>query len=168
MEAICSSCLLFTTTLIHALEPNSSEPILSFERLDSRSNLESTLHLGWESRYFSEGRDSLDGDSLITTSLEVGFEHFTFGYWYGISPEQNYDELQLTAAYSNHFGDFDYYFSFTHFELSTVFPEREFDNEFGFGIAYTGLPYNFGLSLDSYYSFLEEGYFTEFTIVTNH
>lgn len=158
----------FTTLILlfasHQLIAHESEPALPFERLHSHGDLDGHLHFGWESRYFSEGRDTLDGDSLLTSSLELGFEHFSFGYWYGLSPEQNYDELQLSAAYSNHIGDFDYYFSFTHFEFDNVFPGREFDNEVGAGISYSGLPYDLGISFDIYYSFLAQGYFSTLTL----
>ena len=161
LQLLASPLLLLTTNLVIA---HDSEPALPFERLHSHNDLEGHLHVGWESRYFSEGRDVLDGDSLLTTSLELGFEHFSFGYWYGISPEQDYDELQISAAYSNNIGSFDYYFSFTHFEFSRGIPGREFDNEVGAGISYSGLPYELGISLDIYYSFLEQGYFTTLTL----
>ena len=42
---------------------------LPFARPHAVESLEGHAHLGWESRYFSEGRDSLDGDSLFVGSF---------------------------------------------------------------------------------------------------
>lgn len=55
--------------------------------------IEGQGQLGWESRYFSEGRDYLDGDSLLVGSFELGWNHLSGGVWYGYSPDQRYGEL---------------------------------------------------------------------------
>ena len=164
MKKIGTSCLLFISAFSSFLAAHDSEPAIPFERTHSHSDLEGHFHLGWESRYYSEGRDNLAGDSIFTSSAEFGFEHFSLGYWYAISPEQNYDEFQLSAAYTDHIGDFDYYFSFTHIELFNIFPTRQFDNEIGFGISYGELPYDLSIAFDAYYSLAVSGYFAELSL----
>lgn len=135
-----------------------SETQLPFARLHTHDSLESHAHLGWESRYFSEGRDSLDGDSLFVGSLEMGWKHLAGGIWYGYSPDQRYDELQLGLALTQNIGDFEFYGGYTHLR----FPfDGSHDNEIGAGVAWSGLPMDAELSADIYYSFDAEGFFAE-------
>ena len=47
------------------------------EAIHAHKDLAGDAHVGWESRYFSEGRDALDGESLWTGSVELGYEHFS-------------------------------------------------------------------------------------------
>lgn len=155
---------LLVTALALPLHANSFEPDIPLLTTPSSDKLTGTLQLGWDSRYYTEGRDELDGDSLLTTSAEVSFENFAIGFWYGISPEQNYDEFQVIATYFNHIGGFDYYLSFAHLEFFNFFPTREFDNEIGFGISYGDLPYDFSLALDASYSFEATGYYAELSL----
>ena len=161
LQILVKSLLLFSSDPVIA---NEVEPTPSFKLFNLDEEFNGSLSFGWQSRYFSEGRDVLNGDSLFTSSFGINFDNLSFGYWYAISPEQDYDELQLSVTYSNNLGGFDYYFSFTHFEFSNVFPTRAFDNEVGFGISYSNLPYNIGVSLDAYYSFIAQGYFTTLTV----
>ena len=127
-------------------------------RLHSHELLEAFVYTGWESRYASEGRDALDGDSLWATTAEAGWNHLSAGLWYGLSPEQNYDELQFTIAVSKEFGPVEGYLNYTHFR----FPfENGHDNEIGVGLAAPIVPFQCELSLDAYYSVDAEGTFAE-------
>ena len=124
-----------------------SETQLPFARPHAHESLEGHAHLGWESRYFSEGRDSLDGDSLFVGSFEMGWNHLAGGVWYGYSPDQRYDELQLSLALSQSIGDFDFYGAYTY--LGFPF-DGSHDNEIGAGAAWSGLPMDVDLSADLY------------------
>lgn len=134
------------------------EAQLPFVHPHAHETVEGHVHLGWESRYFSEGRDSLDGDSLFVSSFEMGWEHLAGGVWYGYSPDQRHDELQLTLALAQSIGDFEFYGGYTHLR----FPfDSSHDNEIGTGVAWSGLPMDVELSADLYYSFDADGYFAE-------
>ncbi len=116
---------------------------------------------GWESRYFSEGRDALDGDALWVSSIDYSWESFSAGVWYGSSPDVSYDELQLGVAWHHSFSDdLEGYVSYTHYELPS---DDEDDDEIGFGFAYTGCPLDIEFALDAYHSFEAEGFFVEAT-----
>ncbi len=135
-----------------------SEPQQPFERPHAHENFEFHIHTGLESRYFSEGRDALNGDSIWASSFEFGLEHLAAGLWYGKSPDQSYDELQLSLALTQTFGDFEAYIGYTHY----IFPfDGSHDDEIGTGITWTGLPAEIELSADIYHSFDADGYFAE-------
>jgi len=135
-----------------------SEPQQPFERPHAHENFEFHVHTGLESRYFSEGRDALNGDSIWASSFEFGLEHFAAGVWYGNSPNQSYDELQLSFALTQTFGDFEAYIGYTHY----IFPfDDSHDDEIGTGITWTGLPGEIEISADIYQSFDADGYFAE-------
>ena len=68
-----------------AVNGHETETQLPFERPHAHESVEWHAHLGWESRYFSEGRDALDGDSLFVGTIETGWRHFAGGIWYGRS-----------------------------------------------------------------------------------
>ena len=120
-----------------------------------------TLSTGWESRYFSEGRDSLDGDSLWVTSVDFSWESFTAGVWYGSSPEQSYDELQLGLAWHQSLTeDLETYIGYTHYQFPS---DDEDDHEFGVGLAFTGCPWGIEWAVDAYHSLEAEGFFVELT-----
>ena len=151
------SLIYFSVNLLVALghEPEAQLP---FGRPHAHDSVEGHAHLGWESRYFSEGRDSLDGDSLFAGSFEMGWKHLAGGVWYGYSPDRRYDELQLTLALTQTIGDFDFYGGYTHLR----FPfDGSHDNEIGAGVAWSGLPMDIEVAADLYYSFGADGYFAE-------
>lgn len=139
---------------------NESESIISLEPTESAAAIDSLAYIGWDSRYFSEGRDNLDGSSLISGGLDIAGEHFGAGVWFGFSPDEDYDELQLSLSLSESVGAFDFYVSYTylHFEF-----ENSDDNEVGVGTAWSGSPLDIGLAIDFNYSFAANGYFVEVT-----
>ena len=150
--------LVFNFVSALAVFAHEPEAQLPFERPHAHDAVEGHAHLGWESRYFSEGRDALDGDSLFVGSFEMGWKHLAAGVWYGNSPDQRYDELQLALALTQSIGDFEFYGGYTHLR----FPfDDSHDNEFGAGVAWAGLPMDVELSADLYYSLDADGYFAE-------
>ena len=138
-----------------------TEAQLPFERPHAHDEAEWHSHIGWESRYFSEGRDALDGDSLLFGSFEFGWKHLAGGIWYGNSPERDYDELQLTLAITQSIQEIDFYAGYTHLRFPFA---NVHDNELGLGFAWLGLPLDLELSSDIYYSFEADGYFAELTL----
>lgn len=116
------------------------------------------LNSGLDSRYHSEGRDALDGDSLWRSSLEWSQEWMSLGVWYGNSPDQSYDELQLSAALRQSFGAFDTYVGYTHYRFPS---DGAHDHELGLGFALTELALDLELALDAYHSFEADGFFLE-------
>lgn len=136
----------------HGDRPMEVEPIHGHE------GIEVAVDLAYESRYFSEGRDALDGDALLTGSIELGWEHLFGGIWYGNSPDQRYDELQLTAGLVHEFGPVESSLAYTHFR----FPfDGSHDHEVGVGMVWGGLPLDLELTGDAYYSFDAKGSFWE-------
>ena len=116
------------------------------------------MHAGWDSHYFSEGRDALDGDSLLAGSVELGWECLAGGVWYGNSPDQSYDEVQLSLALTHGVGDLEFYGGYTHLR----FPfEDAHDNEIGGGAVWSNLPAELELGADASYSFDASGWFAE-------
>lgn len=80
------------------------------------------------------------------------------GVWYGNSPDQSYDELQLSAALRQSFGAFDTYVGYTHYQ----FPfDSSHDHELGLGFACPELALDLELALDAYYSLEADGFFVE-------
>ncbi|MEX0321401.1 MAG: hypothetical protein AB3N63_04540 [Puniceicoccaceae bacterium] len=123
--------------------------------------LEVTAFSGLDSSYFSEGRDALDGDSLWVNSVELAYGKFSGGVWYGNSPDQDYDELQIGIGYAESFGDFEIAVGYTRFQ----FPfESAHDNEVGTTLTWSNLPMGCEFSADAYYSFDAEGYFVELAL----
>lgn len=115
----------------------------------------------FESHYFSEGRDSLDGDSLWVNSIELGLPHLSGGIWYGRSPDQDYDELQLTIAMSKSVGNVTLSAGYTHLQ----FPfDNSDDNEIGAALTWSDLPLDCELSADVYHSFDSDGLFLEISL----
>ena len=160
-----SFCILeITSSFVCAHEQDGER---TFDMLHNTGVKEGHLHLGWESRYVSEGRDNLDGDSLVTTSAEYSWNWLTAGVWYGGSPDQSYDEFQLSLGLTHSIGDFEYYLAYTHLrspqDLRLLFDDN-YDNEMGVGVVWSGLPVGLEFTLDAYYSFKSDGSFWEIAL----
>ena len=153
--------ILILATGAGAALGHDAEAELPFGRGHAHESVIGHIHVGWESHYASEGRDSLDGDSLWTTSAEFSWEHLAGGIWYGSSPDRSYDELQLTLGHSQEIGDLEFYGGYTYFR----FPfDGTDDHELGAGLVWSGLPMELAFSADGYYSFEADGYFAEFSL----
>ena len=132
----------------------------SFRSNQDTDRIEGQVYLGWESRYLSEGRDELDGDSLYVSSFELSWKNLVGGVWYGSSPDQNYDELELSLALTHSIGDFEFYVGYSHIR----FPfENEHEDELATGLVWSGLSNGIELSADITYSFETDGFFLEFS-----
>ena len=57
------------------------------------------LHLLWESRYVSEGRDNLTGNGVKSVFSDISLGNFTFAPWLAHSYESEYTELNLNFIY---------------------------------------------------------------------
>lgn len=152
-----SAAMLVVTGMVGAHERENQAPVKHPAESDQPRL---ALRTGWDSRYHTEGRDALDGDSLWRTSLEWSQGPAGFGLWYGNSPDQSYDELQLSAALRQSYGDLQAYVGYTHYR----FPfEGADDHELGAGLAYAGCPIGIEYALDVYHSFEADGFFAEAT-----
>ncbi len=114
--------------------------------------------LAWDSRYVSEGRDNIDGDSLAGATVELGWGTMTLGLWYADSPGQSYREFNAYVCYHLEWRHFEAYGAYNHLRLPAG---NEHDNEVGAGITYTALPLNLSIGLDATWSFEAEGAFIE-------
>ena len=142
---------------VNGAEPASQS---TTDKLQVFEEIEASIYAGWESHYFSEGRDVLDGDSLIVSSVQLGWEFFSSEIWYGTSPDQSYDELQLTVEAAQTIGKFEFYLWYTHYQ----FPSDNLnDNEIGGGLTIAQLPAEFEVAAEAYYSFDADGFFALFT-----
>ena len=153
--------VLFLAMGVGKAPGHDAEAELPFGRGHSHESVIGHVHVGWESHYDSEGRDSLDGGSLWTASAEFSWEHLAGGIWYGSSPDQSYDELQLTLGLSQEIGEMEFYGGYTY--LRFPFDGAD-DHELGAGLVWSGLPLELAFGADVSHSFEAEGYFAEFSL----
>ena len=145
--------LLFFVNVGSAHDAETNKP---FEKMHAHRTFNAHAHAGWESRYFSEGRDALHGKSLWNSSLELGYDHFSGGVWYGRSSNHQYDELQYNIALTQEIDEYSFYAGYTHL----LFPKDDAsDDEWSLGISYEGLPFDLITSLDACYSMDAKGTF---------
>ena len=152
--------LLFAFLFKLACTAHEGDSAKKVEAIHTHEDLIGHTHAGWESRYFSEGRDALDGKSLWTGSVELGYKHFSGGVWYGRSSNHAYDELQYGLSLTQEKNDWSFYAGYTHLVFSK---DNESDDEWSFGLAHDNLPYSLGTSLDGTYSMDAEGVFYEWS-----
>lgn len=119
------------------------------------------LQLDWESRYSSEGRDNLTGDSILTQRLEYCWEDLCFGVWRAESDNQRYEELQMGVAYGRRWNDLEVSIGYTHLRFPEGGPH---DHELGLGLVWDGGPLGIEFALDAYHSIEAAGHFVEGTV----
>lgn len=136
----------------------------TFEKMHAHRTFDAYVHTGWESRYFSEGRDALAGKSLWNSSLELGYDHFSGGVWYGRSSDHRYDELQYSLAITQEIRGLRFYAGYTYLVFQK---DYESDDEWSVGISYVDLPFSIGTTLDAYYSNDATGTFIEWNNFRN-
>ena len=56
------------------------------------------FHAMWETRYITEGRDNLSGNSLLAFSTDLSYDNFTFAPWIAGSAYTDYLELNLNLV----------------------------------------------------------------------
>ena len=131
-----------------------------FQMLHLHDSIDTHAHIGWESRYALEGRDSLDGGSLMSSSVEASYDHFFGGLWYGRSSSNDFRELHFGLGVIQETNNFEYYLAYTHL----LFPvEETSDSEWGAGFSYNSLPFGLSSGLDLVYSVDSKGTFFEWT-----
>jgi hypothetical protein len=147
--------LVLTAVGSTAHEPEAQQP---FERPHAHAALEASFHTGWESRYASEGRDYLAGDSLGTTSIDLSGEHLTAGVWFGKSPERKYDERRFAFGLTETFGPLEAFLTCTYIQYRDADLE---DHEISLWAECIELPWGLEVSANAYYSIMAEGAFIE-------
>lgn len=130
------------------------------EKMHAHDTFEAHAHVGWESRYFSEGRDALDGESLWAGTLEIGYDHFSGGIWYGESSNNLYDELQYSLALTQQANGLEFYLGYTYLVFAK---DDDSDEEWSAGLSYGELPYGLETALDATYSKDAGGTFFEWS-----
>lgn len=118
------------------------------------------LHLMWESRYVTEGRDNLDGDALASVFSDISLSNFSFVPWLAHGYESDYSELNLNFVYGLPITDaLEIYGGYTHVQARLI-DERGHDNEVSLDLVY--MPTRlFDLTAGYYYSFEARGGFGE-------
>ena len=137
-----------------------AETIKTVDKMHAHETFEAHAHAGLESRYFTEGRDALDGKSLWKGTMELGYDHISGGIWYGRSSNHKYDEWHYSLALTQESEGYEFYLGYTHLDFSK---DDESDGEWSVGIAYGELPYGLETSLDATYSKDTGGTFFEWS-----
>lgn len=165
---IARSILLATTLLsltiaspLQAGETTFEKKVIEFIPPEPEPAFAFVANAAWDSRYVLEGRDSLDGDSLFSTTLEAIYQGLPFGEiavaaWYAWTPSSEaYSELNLTALYEFEIENFVGYFGYNHLRF---FPDDAHDHEIGGGGAFA-LPYGLSVGAEWLYGFDANGSF---------
>ena len=119
-------------------------------------------HVMWESRYVSEGRDNLSGDSIASLSSELIVGDINFIPWYAISPEADYEELNLNFLYGvRPLEVLAVYIGYIHLRAHYQ-GENAQDNEISLGLVYK-LAKKYVMAASAYHSFEADGAFIEVT-----
>lgn len=159
----CAPCLAVALACaalrVYGHETEATQPF-EFER-EPVAVSQAHIHAGWESRYYSEGRDVLDGDAWWSSSAEFNWQAVAAGILYGRSPGQAYDELQLSVALIRRARAIEWYVAYTRLEFPLA---DDSDNEVGAGLLWSGLPLALEFSADVYHSFAATGQFAEFAL----
>jgi hypothetical protein len=121
------------------------------------------VHVLWESRYVSEGRDNLAGDGLTSMFSDITLGNFSFVPWLAYGYESEYTEFNLNFVYGFKLSDqLEIYSGYTH--LQTRFAgENTKDDEVFADLVYTPTTL-FDVSANYYYSFEAHGSFWEFAL----
>ncbi|MBT8119400.1 MAG: hypothetical protein KJN89_06740 [Gammaproteobacteria bacterium] len=136
----------------------------------NRTRMESLFewhtHFLWESRYVTEGRDNLSGESLLSLSSEFVIGEANFIPWYAYSPGANYSELNLNFVYGVlPTDDVAVYLGYNHIR-ARLSGERANDNEVSLALVHK-LVKHVGLAAEIYHSFEAGGSFLELSAKYN-
>ena len=146
---------LFFSTVLWS---HDADTLQTIEKIHEHGNFQLHVQTLWESRYVSEGRDALEGKSISTGSLEIGYDHLSLGVWYGRSSNHEYEERQFSMAISEETDDYEFYLAYGN---NFFLREKESEDEWSLGIGYKDLPFGMNTVLDSYYSIDAKGVFLE-------
>ena len=116
-------------------------------------------HLLWESRYVSEGRDNLSGESLVSLSSDLTIDDVNFVPWVAHSPGADYTELNLNVVYATTLTEkLAASIGYNHIRARYQ-DERATDNEISLDLGYKLLKQT-GLFASIYHSFEGKGPFS--------
>ncbi len=93
----------------------------------------------YNSKYVSEGRNNLSTGGIYWIAASENLHEnlsATIAYGYASSTDIDYDELNVTAEYTNSFNEIDWYISYNRLEF---FKDDQNDNELALGFEYAGL-----------------------------
>jgi hypothetical protein len=147
-----------TLAVLMAVAAMTATSVLAEEEAGLLDVLDFDISAAWDSRYVSEGRDNLAGDSLAGTTIEAAYKGLSVNVWYASSPDTDYREVNVGTAYTLEWDEWEAYVSYTFLRFLS---DKENDNEVGAGLSYSGLPAGFTAGVDGYYSFDAEGAFFE-------
>jgi hypothetical protein len=105
---------------------------------ESRSRPTLALAVGWESKYVSEGRDNLGAGGVFTFDVTAEWTGITSGAWLALGDSDDYQELNLSAAYAADFGPVEASVGYTRLEFIEA---EESDNEIGAALVVNNIPY---------------------------
>ncbi|RME87985.1 MAG: hypothetical protein D6767_10965 [Candidatus Hydrogenedentota bacterium] len=139
------------------LLPNDAEPQFPVERIsahDYKKPYHMDFYAGFDSLYFSEGRDNLQNAGIGIGSIEMGYKFIYMGAWYANSPKKPYQEGQLGFGITHFFNEWKAYLGTTFLWMSAN-PLQDY--EIQSGVHGSNLFYNISLDADIYYSFFSQG-----------
>lgn len=132
---------------------------------ESQSKLHA--HLQWESRYVSEGRDNLAGNSITSVTSDFELGELSILPWLAHSSGADYSELDINVVYGKKLTESLSIYAGYDRIFTRQSGDNDDDNEVTLGLNYDWLK-NVKLSAVTYYSFDAEGSFMEATVSYQH
>lgn len=154
--------LLFLPILLSANEEDAIQTNDTLKELQFPSVYVETI---WESHYVSEGRDYLEGDGIFATFASIGHEDFALDASFREGLDLKYSELNIGPSYEHEFDDFT--LSAYYYNLQFIREDLQ-DHEIGVGMHYHGLPLNFSISANTYYSFKWYGNYSLVSLIWDY
>jgi hypothetical protein len=121
------------------------------------------VHLLWESRYVTEGRDNLSGKGVYSASTEFNYKDITIIPWIADAINTDYSEFNLNVIYgAKLLENLELFAGYNHIQ-SRESGTSSSDNEVSLELAYFH-DKRFYIVTNVYYSFDAEGTFAELAI----
>ena len=121
------------------------------------------VHLLWESRYVTEGRDNLSGKGIYSASTEFTYKDINIIPWIADAVNTDYSEFNLNIIYgAKLLEDLELFIGYNHIQ-SRESGNSANDNEVGLELVYFH-DKRFHIVSNIYYSFDAEGAFAEVAI----
>lgn len=138
-----------------AVEPERLDPVAYGD--ENLAELGGEISVLWESRYVLEGRDQLDGQGILGTTLDFSIDRWLGGIWYGTGTGGVFSETNLFLGFEQPIGPviIGGAVQWLWFE-----PDGADDFEFSVGLA-SDLGGGFEVAADVVYSVESEGAFYE-------
>lgn len=132
-------------------------------RTKAESLFEWHAHVFWESRYVTEGRDNLSGNSLISASSEFALDEFSVVPWIAASPDEDYTEINLNVVYGTTLTEDVVVYAGYNRVHSRDSGINANDNEISLDLAYKWVKH-FQILASIYHSFDADGSFMEMAV----